>query len=139
MENLATPIGGVRLTTKIVAAYVSSNHVAVASLPNLIASVHAALADLSSRHSASSMAGDSQPGPAQIRRSIQPDGLISFLDGRRYQTLKRHLATRGLDPNGYRVRFGLPDDYPMVAPSYSERRALIAKGTGLGTRRGRNG
>lgn len=67
-----------------------------------------------------------------MRRSIEHDGIVSFLDGRRYQTLKRHLTKHGLDPKSYRERFGLPSDYPMVASAYSERRATIARSNGLG-------
>ena len=57
---------------------------------------------------------------------------MSFIDGRTYKTLKRHLASHGLDPQGYRDRYGLPQDYPMVAPSYSERRSELAQNLGLG-------
>jgi predicted transcriptional regulator len=76
-------------------------------------------------------------GSAQIRRSITRDALISFLDGKPYKTLKRHVGKHGLTPEGYRARFGLPSDYPMVASSYSERRSAIANSIGLGAASGR--
>lgn len=63
---------------------------------------------------------------------MTPEGIISFLDGKTYKTLKRHLSTHGLDPHGYRARFGLPADYPMVAPEYAKRRSELAKSIGLG-------
>ena len=69
---------------------------------------------------------------AQVRRSVTPYGIVSFLDGKTYKTLKRHLRTYGLDPNSYRARFGLPVEYPMVAPEYAARRSELAKSIGLG-------
>ena len=73
-----------------------------------------------------------RPTAAQIRKSITPDALTSFVDGKRYKTLKRHLSKHGLDPHSYRAKFGLPTDYPMVSPSYSEARSALAKNIGLG-------
>lgn len=70
--------------------------------------------------------------PAQIRRSITPDALVSFEDNKPYKTLKRHLASRGLTPDEYRTKWGLPADYPMVAANYSAVRAETAKRTNLG-------
>ena len=69
---------------------------------------------------------------AEIRKSIKPDGLVSFVDGKSYKTLKRHLTSHGLDPKSYRDRYGLPADYPMVAGEYAERRSALAKAIGLG-------
>ena len=76
-----------------------------------------------------------KPTPAQIRKSITHDGLVSFVDGKTYKTLKRHLTGAGLDPASYRQRYGLPSDYPMTAPSYSEQRSALAKSLGLGQQR----
>ncbi|SFM89788.1 ROS/MUCR transcriptional regulator protein [Methylobacterium pseudosasicola] len=73
-----------------------------------------------------------KPTPAQVRRSVQQDGIVSFIDGQAYRTLKRHLTAKGLSPQSYRERYGLPADYPMVAPSYAERRSALAKAIGLG-------
>ena len=73
-----------------------------------------------------------KPTPVQIRKSVGSDGIMSFIDGKTYKTLKRHLTSRGLDPKSYRDRYGLPSDYPMVAPSYAEQRSALAKAIGLG-------
>ena len=72
--------------------------------------------------------------PAQIRRSIREDVLISFEDGKPYKQLKRHLSSHGLTPHAYREKWGLPPDYPMTAPSYSAQRSALAKAAGLGKR-----
>ncbi|SFT28250.1 ROS/MUCR transcriptional regulator protein [Methylobacterium sp. yr668] len=73
-----------------------------------------------------------KPTPAQIRKSVRHDGIVSFIDGKAYKTLKRHLTSHGLDPKSYRERFGLPADYPMTAPSYAAQRSALAKAIGLG-------
>ena len=78
-----------------------------------------------------------KPSPAQIRKSVRHDGIVSFIDGKTYKTLKRHLTSHGLDPRSYRDRYGLPADYPMVAPGYAERRSALAKAIGLGSAGGR--
>src|SRR6202007_2140384 len=72
--------------------------------------------------------------PSQIRKSITPDAIFSFEDSKPYKTLRRHLAVRGLTPEQYRDKWGLPKDYPMVAPAYSEARAAMARSIGLGAR-----
>ncbi|WP_342636294.1 MucR family transcriptional regulator [Methylobacterium brachiatum] len=72
------------------------------------------------------------PSEAQIRASVQHEHLVSFLDGRSYKTMKRHLTAHGLTPEGYRQRFGLPADYPMVAPAYAAERSRIAREIQLG-------
>lgn len=124
----------------IVCAYVSNNHVAPADLPALIANVHAALAALS-EGGAAQRAPEvpvEKVTPAQVRKSVTPDALISFIDGKPYKTLKRHLTKFGFTPATYRERYGLPSDYPMVAPSYSETRSSLARSLGLGQRNGRS-
>jgi predicted transcriptional regulator len=125
------------LAGDIVAAYVSNNPVPAAELPALIARVHGAIAGLASGTSpvgASAVVGEAvdKPTPAQIRKSVQHDGIVSFIDGKTYKTLKRHLTANGLSPQSYRERYGLPADYPMVAPSYAEQRSALAKAIGLG-------
>ncbi|MCJ2024719.1 MucR family transcriptional regulator [Methylobacterium sp. J-067] len=120
------------VTINIVAAYVAKNHLPANHLPGLIISVHGALAALTHCDTTPDVEKTEQPSPSQIRKSITPDALISFLDGRPYKTLKRHLRLRGLDANDYRGRFGLPVDYPMTAPNYSARRSELAKTLGLG-------
>ncbi|WP_342112290.1 MucR family transcriptional regulator [Methylobacterium sp. SI9] len=77
-------------------------------------------------------ADSEKPSTDQIRKSVRPDGLVSFIDGKAYKTLKRHLTSHGLDPRAYRDRYGLPGDYPMVAPAYAKQRSALAKAIGLG-------
>ena len=122
------------MVSELVSAYVSNNHVAPADLPALIASVHATLNDLvngTGTPEAVELKAE-KPTPAQIRKSVTKDALISFIDGRRYKTLKRHLTVHGLTPDTYRAQFGLPSDYPMVSAAYSEVRSGLAKSLGLG-------
>jgi predicted transcriptional regulator len=122
------------LTAEIVAAYVSNNPIPAPELPALIGKVHDAIVRLGSGAASSetSEVPVEKPTPAQIRRSLRDDGIVSFIDGRSYKTLKRHLTAHGLDPHSYRERYGLPEDYPMVAPSYAEMRSALAKSIGLG-------
>lgn len=96
--------------------------------------VHAAVAGLSrgATEAAPIEAEIEKPSAAQIRKSVTDDGIVSFIDGKTYKTLKRHLSTHGLDPRSYRERYGLPADYPMVAPSYAAQRSALAKQIGLG-------
>ena len=128
----------VELTGDIVAAYVSNNPVRPADLPELIQTVHAALNGLANGTAGATPEAEiEKPTAAQIRKSVQPDGIVSFLDGKSYKTLKRHLGTHGLDPVSYRQRFGLPADYPMVSPNYAAQRSALAKSIGLGRGAGR--
>jgi len=125
------------LTGEIVSAYVSNNSVPTGELPILLHNVHAALVSL---HVGGSLQARNEtydkPTASQIRKSVSPDGIVSFVDGKTYKTMKRHLTTNGLDPESYRTRFGLPSDYPMVAPSYAAQRSALAKSIGLGRPRG---
>ncbi|SFM54285.1 MucR family transcriptional regulator [Methylobacterium pseudosasicola] len=121
----------IKCTASLVAAYVSRNAVGVEVLPALIDQVHTAISVLQGSTAGSTSAWTG-PTAAQIEASIGQDGLISFIDGRPYKTLKRHLTAHGLTPERYRAKFGLPADYPMVAPSYAERRSQIAKAIQLG-------
>nr|WP_276592624.1 MULTISPECIES: MucR family transcriptional regulator [unclassified Methylobacterium] len=122
------------MTADIVSAYVSKNSVRPSDMPELLASVHAALAGLS-QGSSPEAPTVGKPTPAQIRKSITPDALISFVDGKSYKTLKRHLTGNGMTIEQYRERFGLPRDYPSTAASYSDRRSALAKSLGLGQQR----
>ena len=119
------------LTADIVSAYVSNNKVGTADLANVIAEVHRALGAVGQ---APVQAEPEAPKPtaAEIRKSRTPEFLTSFVDGRKYKSLKRHLTTNGMTPDEYRSRFGLPKDYPMVAESYSAQRSALAKTLGLG-------
>ena len=132
-ENTPKEIGldHVDLTANIVSAYVAKNSVRPADLGELIASVHQSLKGLSEP---ATPAADQtkKPTPAEIKKSITPEALISFEDGKPYKTLKRHLTLRGLSPEGYRAKYGLPVDYPMTCASYSAQRAELARASGLG-------
>lgn len=122
------------LTANIVAAYVSNNSVRPADLPTLLTEVHAAVAGLNSAP-ASAEPKVEKLTAAQIRKSITPDALISFIDGKPYKTLKRHLSGNGLTIEQYCQRFGLPRDYPSTATNYSALRSEMAHKIGLGNRR----
>ena len=130
----------IELTSGIVSAFVTNNPLPYSQLPSLIACVHSALKGLSTSGGAPQAAAVEieKATPAQIRKSITPDALISFVDGSPYKTLKRHLATHGLDPHSYRRRYGLPSDYPMVAASYASKRSELARSLGLGRAGGRS-
>ncbi|WP_279599036.1 MucR family transcriptional regulator [Methylobacterium sp. J-076] len=121
------------MTSGIVVAYVSHNHVSPPDLPALIARVYGAITALAAGGRPETEEAAPAVTAAQIRKSVQADRLISFIDGKPYKTLKRHLTAHGLTPAAYRERFGLPADYPMVASDYSERRSSLAKAHGLGS------
>ena len=133
-EVQPTEANHAQLVTNIVSAYVSNNSVRTSDLPELIASVHAALTGLGTP-SAPAEDQVQKLTPAQIRKSITPDALISFIDGKSYKTLKRHLTMHGLDIQGYRIRYGLPSDYPSTSANYSAQRSELAKTLGLGQQR----
>lgn len=122
----------IEMTTDIIAAYVAHNPLPSNDLPDLIKTVHAALDGISSEPAAAQADAPNTATAAQIKKSITPDFLISFEDGKKYRTLKRHLAGHGLTPQSYREKWGLPKDYPMVSPSYSQARSAMAKSLGLG-------
>ena len=121
----------VDLTVDIVSAYVANNQVATASLADLIRAVHGSLTGLNNPRP---VEADTPPKPAvPIKKSITPDYLISLEDGRKLKSLTRYLRTaHGLTPEQYREKWGLPSDYPMVAPNYSATRSRLAKELGLG-------
>ena len=123
------------LAADLVSAYVSHNALPAADLPSLIDAVHAALRQVSSGKDEQAEPAPRPPVP--IRKSITPDHLISLEDGKPYRSLTRHLAKRGLTPEAYRAKWGLPPSYPMVAPNSSQRRSELAKSLGLGQRRRR--
>lgn len=119
------------LTADIVSAYVTNNPVQPRDLAALIVSMHQVLGGLGK--SAQPVVEPAETlSPAQIRKSITPDWLISFIDGKSYKSMKRHLTIHGFNPQTYRERFGLPSDYPIVAANYSAQRSALAKSLGLG-------
>lgn len=127
-ENNTDPL--IELTADVVSAYVSNNPVPVGELPALIDHVHAAL----KATMGGPVAKPEELKPAvPIRKSVTPDYIISLEDGKKFKSLKRHLATHyGLTPEEYRAKWGLPADYPMVAPNYAAARSALAKTMGLG-------
>ncbi|KQP53655.1 MucR family transcriptional regulator [Methylobacterium sp. Leaf111] len=122
------------ITADIVSAYVSKNSVRPADIGELIASVHQTLKGLSGS-AMPAVEKIEKTSPAQIEKSITPDALISFEDGKPYKTLRRHLSLRGLSAEAYRAKHGLPADYPMTAASYSAQRSELARSLGLGNSR----
>ncbi len=124
----------IRQTVEIVKAFVSKNTCTVDDLPKLIGETHAALTGQSA-----AAREKAKPEPAvPVSRSITPDYIVCLEDGRRLKMLKRHLKTAyGMSPDEYRERWGLPADYPMVAPNYAARRSALAKEIGLGSKGGR--
>ena len=119
------------LAAQVVSAHVSNNMVAPEALPDLIKKVHRALTGAGGANSASA-----QPQPAvPVKRSVTPDYIVCLEDGKRFKTLKRHLAsTYQMTPAQYRERWGLPNSYPMVATNYAKRRSAIAREIGLGSK-----
>ncbi|SFV06109.1 transcriptional regulator, MucR family [Methylobacterium sp. 174MFSha1.1] len=131
-DDSATLPEYVALAADIVSAYVAKNSVPAGELGALIASTHAALVKLASPAAAEPV--KLEP-PVPIRKTVTPDYLISLEDGRQYKSLKRHLTSRGLTPEEYRQKWGLPRDYPMVAANYAATRSELAKSNGLGQAR----
>ena len=121
-------------TANIVASHVQNNRIGIEELPQLIKTVHDSLHGL---------LGEKSPEKSKpvvsIRRSITPDFIICLEDGRKLKMLKRHLAAAyGMSPEQYKEKWGLPTDYPMVAPNYAKHRSSLAKKIGLGRGRGKN-
>src|SRR5262245_35857506 len=121
----------IRMTTDIVASFVTNNTISVEELPELIRSVHRTLSALS--HGGDDKSVERPKPAAPINRSVQHDYIICLEDGKKLKMLKRYLrSTYGMSPDEYRKRWGLPPDYPMVAPAYAARRSEFAKKIGLG-------
>jgi predicted transcriptional regulator len=119
------------LSADIVSAYVSHNALSVADLPRLINDVHNALKNLQSPVAAEPV--EELKPAVPVRKSVHPDFIICLEDGKKFKSLKRHLRTHyHLSPEEYREKWGLPADYPMVAPNYSATRSRLAKDNGLG-------
>jgi len=132
MSDVAKPAELLPLVTDIVAAHLSNNNVPSAELPQLIREVYHALAMASTGGPAPA----ARPEPAvSVKKSVTPDYIVCLEDGKKLKMLKRHLKTAyNMSPETYRERWGLPPDYPMVAPNYARQRSRLAKEIGLGTR-----
>ncbi len=125
-----------QLTANIISAYVSNNTVSSADIPNLIAQVYSALMRISSGQ-VTTPVEPLKPAVA-IKRSVTPEYIVCLEDGKKFKSLKRHLRTQyGITPEQYREKWGLPPDYPMVAPNYAAARSQLAKQMGLGQQRRR--
>jgi predicted transcriptional regulator len=125
----------IELASQIVAAYVGRNTVEQAELPKLISTVHQALEQAANGGAPKDETPDIKPA-VNVKKSITPDYLICLEDGKKFKSLKRHLRTHfSLTPEQYREKWGLPADYPMVAPNYATSRSRLAKDMGLGQRR----
>lgn len=122
------------LTADVVAAFVGNNSVPATELPDLIAKVHGALLRLSTP--APTVVEEVLKPAVPVKKSVTPEYIICLEDGLKFKSLKRHLRTKyNMTPEEYRAKWGLPNDYPMVAPSYAEARSNLAKKMGLGQQR----
>ena len=129
----------VELASEIVAAFVSNNPLPKGDLPALIHAMHSAVERLAAEPESAPPQVEAKTPAVPIRRSITPDFLICLDDGKRFKSLRRHLAGLGLTPEQYRRKWNLPPDYPMVAPNYAARRSALAKKFGLGQIPGKAG
>ena len=124
----------VALTANIISAYVSNNAVGREDIPGMIADIHEALSRASQRNS--NIEREELKPAVPLKKSVHEDYLICLGDGKKFKSLKRHLRTHyNLSPEEYREKWGLPHDYPMVAPNYAAARSHLAKQMGLGTRK----
>jgi predicted transcriptional regulator len=121
----------VELTASIVSAYLSNNPTQASEIPNLISQVHAALLRVSTGRT--EMPQETARPAVSVKKSMTPEYLVCLEDGKRFKSLKRHLRTQyNMTPEQYREKWGLPADYPMVAPNYAVARSQLAKKMGLG-------
>ncbi len=131
MSDTESQEASLELVSKIVVAFVSNNSVPTSELSGLIRSVHDALSHIGERPV------QSREPAVPIGRSVQPNYIVCLEDGKKLKMLKRHLRTAfGLSPQEYRAKWGLPEDYPIVAPKYAKRRSELAKKIGLGRKPG---
>ena len=123
----------INLTSDIVAAYVAKNVVQVADLPTLISTVYQSLTSAGKPSEPEQGTGEPLKPAVPIKKSVQPDHIVCLEDGKKLKMLKRHLMTSyNLTPDEYRAKWGLPSDYPMVAPTYAKQRSDLALKLGLG-------
>lgn len=129
-ETVAKSDDLLKLASEIVAAYVSNNSVSATDVPGMIKNVHDTLLGLSGKMG--EPASDQKPA-VNIKKSVTPDYVVCLEDGKKLKMLKRYLRSRyGMSPDEYRTKWGLPADYPMVAPNYAAKRSAFAKQIGLG-------
>lgn len=138
-EETLDPAANLEYATNIVSAFVSNNSLPASELPALVQAVHAALFRLASGGPEPSAEPKREPA-VPIKKSITPDYIICLEDGKKFKSLKRHLANSySMTPEEYRAKWGLPPDYPMVAPNYAQMRSALAVSMGLGKKGGRAG
>ena len=121
------------LTAEIVASYVEKNSISANDLPALIKSIHHTLTNIEAPAAPEAVA---LTPAVPIKKSITPDFIISLEDGRKFKSMKRYLSGKGMTPDQYRAKWGLPKDYPMVAATYAAVRSNLAKSLGLGRKPG---
>jgi predicted transcriptional regulator len=141
-EQSPLPVNTMELAANIVSAYVSNNTVAAGDLAGLINEVQRALSGTPAVVAVEALAivADPQKPAVNPKKSIFPDYIICLEDGKKFKSLKRHLRTQySMTPESYKEKWGLPSDYPMVAPNYAEARSKLAKEMGLGMQRGQRG
>ncbi|WP_029352224.1 MucR family transcriptional regulator [Bosea sp. 117] len=133
-EQDSSSAGFLSLTADVVAAFVGNNSVPASELPDLIAKVHGALLNLA--NPAPAVTEEVLKPAVSVKKSVTPEYIICLEDGLKFKSLKRHLRTKyNMTPEEYRAKWGLPNDYPMVAPSYAAARSNLAKKMGLGQQR----
>ena len=125
----------IELATEIVTSFISNNSLPRGELAAVIEKVHAAVKRLAEGAEAPPAVVDAPAPAVSIRKSVTPDYLICLDDGKRFKSLRRHLATLGMTPEQYRAKWDLPSNYPMVAPNYAAQRSALAKAIGLGQMR----
>jgi len=134
----ATSTNYIELAADIVSAYVSNNPVPANELSSLIQEVHTALLRVTSAAGVASASSEAQKPAIAVKKSLNSDYIICLEDGKKFKSLKRHLRTQyNMSPEEYREKWGLPPDYPMVAPNYAKARSNLAKQMGLGQQRRR--
>lgn len=127
----------VHITARIVAAYVSNNRIMAQDLPELVQAVHRTLLSLKTVNSDSAESQSQKPA-VPVKKSVTNEYIVCLEDGLKFKSLKRHLRSAyDMTPEAYRLKWGLPHDYPMVAPNYAAHRSKLAKQIGLGRRRPR--
>jgi predicted transcriptional regulator len=134
MSDTTATTNHIELAAEIVSAYVSNNNVTSADLPSLINEVHAVLARIA--NGATETPAEVPKPAVPVKKSVTPDYIVCLEDGKKFKSLKRHLRTQyNMTPEQYREKWGLPSDYPMVAPNYARARSELAKEMGLGQQR----
>jgi predicted transcriptional regulator len=137
MSDIVGSIDYIELAADIVSAYVSNNSISASELPALINDVHGALLRVTGGAAAQPVADGLRPAVA-LKKSVTNDFIVCLEDGKKFKSLKRHLRTQyNMSPEEYREKWGLPADYPMVAPNYAKARSQLAKQMGLGQQRRR--